>query len=57
MEIVKQLNLNGNPQVVPTGSLVYAKNIKLSDDGTYITNDDGFSSVFFAISSTSDFLT
>ena len=46
MEILKQLNLNGNPQTVPNGSLVYAKNIKLSDDGTYITNDDGFSTAF-----------
>lgn len=46
MEIVKQLNLNGNPQVVPNGSLMYAKNIKLSDDGTYITNDDGFDTAF-----------
>ena len=46
MEIVKELNLNGNPQVVPNGSLMYAKNIKLSDDGTYITNDDGFDTAF-----------
>lgn len=42
MEIYKELNLNGNPQSVPNGSLVFAKNIKLSLDGTYITNDDGF---------------
>ena len=46
MEIIKQLNLNGNPQTVPNGSLVYAKNIKISPDGTYISNDDGFSSAF-----------
>lgn len=46
MEILRQLNLNGNPQVVPNGSLIYAKNIKLSDDGTYITNDDGFDTAF-----------
>lgn len=46
MEIVKELNLNGNPQVVPNGSLMYGKNIKLSDDGTYITNDDGFDTAF-----------
>lgn len=46
MEIIKQLNLNGNPQTVPNGSLVYAKNIKISPDGTYITNDDGFNSAF-----------
>ena len=42
MEIVKQLNLNRNNQVVPNGSLVCAKNIKLSADGSFITNDDGF---------------
>lgn len=46
MEIIKQLNLNGNPQTVPNGSLVYAKNIKISPDGTYITNDDGFELAF-----------
>lgn len=46
MEIIKQLNLNGNPQTVPNGSLVYAKNIKISPDGTYISNDDGFNSAF-----------
>lgn len=49
MEIVKQLNLNGNPQVVPNGSLMYAKNIKLSDDGTYITNDDGLDLAFASV--------
>ena len=46
MEIIKQLNLNGNPQTVPNGSLVYAKNIKISPNGTYITNDDGFDLAF-----------
>ena len=46
MEVIKELNLNGNPQVVPNGSLVYAKNVKLSTDGTYITNDDGFQLCF-----------
>lgn len=42
MEIVKDLNLNGNPQTVTNGSLIFAKNIKLSADGSYITNDEGF---------------
>lgn len=46
MEIIKQLNLNGNPQTVPNGSLVFAKNIKLSADGTFITNDDGVKTAF-----------
>lgn len=41
MEIVKQLNLNKSPQNVPNGSLVFAKNIKLSIDGSYITQEDG----------------
>ena len=42
MEIVKSLNLNKTPMNVPNGSLVFAKNIKLTDDETAITNDDGF---------------
>lgn len=49
MEIVKELNLNGNPQTVPNGSLVFAKNIKVSQDGTFITNDDGFIIPFYDI--------
>jgi len=44
MDIVKELNLNRNPKAVSNGSLVCAKNIKLSADGSFITNDDGFSS-------------
>lgn len=42
MEIVKELNLNGNPQNVKNGSLVYGQNIRLSADGSFITNDEGF---------------
>ena len=42
MEIVKQLNLNRNNQSVVQGSLICAKNIKLSTDGSFITNDFGF---------------
>ena len=41
MEIIKELNLNGNPQTVKNGSITFAKNIRLSADGTYITNDEG----------------
>lgn len=40
MEIIKELNLNKNPQAVKNGSLVSAWNIKLSKDGSYITSDD-----------------
>ena len=42
MEIVKELNLNGNPQITKNGSLTFAKNIRLSLDGSFITNDEGF---------------
>ena len=42
MEIVKELNLNGNPQTVKNGSFINARNIRLSSDGTFITNDEGF---------------
>lgn len=44
MEIIKELNLNGNPQTAKNGSLVYAENIRLSSDGTFLTNDEGFKS-------------
>ena len=40
MNIVKELNLNKNPNVVPNGSLVFAKNIKVSPDNSYITNEE-----------------
>lgn len=42
MDIVKSLNLNKSPHNVPNGSMVFAKNIKITEDGTAITNDDGF---------------
>lgn len=42
--IVPKLNLNKNPQVVENNSLVFAKNIKVTKDGT-ITRDDGISEV------------
>ena len=42
MEIIKELNLNGNPQITKNGSLTFAKNIRLSLDGSFITNDEGF---------------
>lgn len=45
MEIIKELNLNRNPQAVKNGSLINAWNIKLSEDGTYITADDSLHDV------------
>lgn len=41
-DIVKGLNLNKDPKGVPNGSLIFAKNIKLDDDGMNITNEEGF---------------
>lgn len=41
MNIVKELNLNKTPNVIPNGSLVFAKNIKVSPDNSYITNEEG----------------
>ena len=46
MEIVKSLNLNKVPQQVENNSLVCAKNIKISSDGTYITNEEGIKSIY-----------
>lgn len=46
MNIVKELNLNKNPNVVPNGSLVFAKNIKVSPDNSYITNEEGLTYAF-----------
>lgn len=46
MEIVKKLNLNKSPQQVDNNSLICAKNIKISSDGQYITNDDGIKEIF-----------
>ena len=40
MEIVKKLNLNKTPQAVDNGSLIFAKNIKLSADSHYLTNEE-----------------
>lgn len=41
-DIIKGLNLNKDPKGVPNGSLIFAKNIKLDDDGMNITNEEGF---------------
>lgn len=41
MNIVKELNLNKTPNIIPNGSLVFAKNIKVSPDNSYITNEEG----------------
>ena len=41
-DIIKGLNLNKDPKGVPNGSLIFAKNIKLDDDGVNITNEEGF---------------
>lgn len=46
MNIVKELNLNKNPNIVPNGSLVFAKNIKVSPDNSYITNEEGLTYAF-----------
>ena len=35
-DIIKGLNLNKDPKGVPNGSLIFAKNIKLDDDGVNI---------------------
>ena len=41
-DIIKGLNLNKDPKGVPNGSLIFAKNIKLDDDGINLTNEEGF---------------
>lgn len=41
-DIIKGLNLNKDPKGVPNGSLIFAKNIKLDDDGVNLTNEEGF---------------
>jgi hypothetical protein len=46
MNIVKELNLNKNPNIVPNGSLVFAKNIKVSPDNSHITNEEGMTIAF-----------
>lgn len=43
--IIPKLNLNKTPQLVENNSLVYAKNIKLSDDGV-ISPDTSLSSIY-----------
>lgn len=40
MEIVKSLSLNKHPKTVPNLSLVNAENIKISNDGTSIINEE-----------------
>lgn len=46
MNIVKELNINKNPNAVPNGSFVFAKNIKVSPDNSHITNEEGLSLAF-----------
>uniref|UniRef100_A0AAU8MHD5 Stabilization protein n=1 Tax=Geladintestivirus 4 TaxID=3233136 RepID=A0AAU8MHD5_9CAUD len=46
MSIVKELNLNKNPNVQKNGSFVFSKNIKVSPDGSYVTNEEGLSFAF-----------
>lgn len=46
MNIVKELNLNKTPNVIPNGSLVFAKNIKVSPDNSHITNEEGLTYAF-----------
>ena len=43
MKPVQQLNLNKHPVDVPNGSLLYAKNIRVSDDGKRLINEEGVS--------------
>lgn len=52
MDIVKQLVLNKEPHSVPNGSMCYAENIRLSDDGYSLIADDGLAS---AIMTEADF--
>ena len=40
MEIIKSLSLNKHPKTVPNLSLVNAENIKISNDGTSIINEE-----------------
>ena len=42
--IVPKLNLNKTPQIVENASLVFAKNIRVTKDGS-IVRDDGISEV------------
>lgn len=44
MKIKPKLYLNANPQTMDEGSLSYARNMKLDDDGV-LTNDFGFESI------------
>lgn len=46
MEIKKSLNINRTPQSVENNSLVCAKNIKISTDGQYITNEEGIKVIY-----------
>lgn len=45
MNLIKELNLNKNPQYAKEGSFVYAKNIKISNDSNCIITDDGLRNV------------
>lgn len=42
MQIIKSLNLNKTPASVKSGSLIFAKNIKVSRNGYSITGEEGF---------------
>lgn len=46
MEIKKSLNINRTPQAVENNSLICAKNIKISTDGQYITNEEGIKVIY-----------
>ena len=46
MSIVKELNLNKNPNALKNGSFVFAKNIKISPDASHVTNEEGMSLAF-----------
>lgn len=52
MEIIKKLNLNKTPKAVPNNSLICAKNIIISKDGSYITSEDGLTPIYTVSPST-----
>ena len=39
---IPSLNLNKSPKECKNGSMIFAKNIKLSSNGDFITNEEGF---------------
>lgn len=48
MSIIKELNLNNTLSNIKSKSIVGAKNIKIDNTASYITNDNGFTPAFLA---------